>query len=299
MTKLVIDPGLFEIDPFASKAHQFEHFMFLKTSIDFVAEFLDVYVDQYDGAPYSGNSDNLPFAPPITRSLVIRNNYSELSKKIRRMVVRGQWLTSLDKSISDCTMIFENASAAEKRFKQYMCFVLSAGTYEKSLLLLSKKNSSCSPIASFFIDNSTYTLSAVCNPAIDCNGLVHEYLKDEMDSDLIFPQKAACHCLNAVFLEEKEAGSYSPDQLQAIYSKYGAEVAMRNKYHRKADISRKNPSCEVFVHNGGTYFLSIDKEHGALELFKKQGNRAIHQGEFNFSCIPSKAPDPETHKLVI
>ena len=89
------------------------------------------------------------------------------------------------------------------------------------------------------------------------------------------------------------------EEKKAIYITVGTEAAHRNNYHRKPDISRKNPSYEVFVHNLGRYYLSIDKEHGALEVFKAQGKHPLHLGEYSFSCVLNKGPEPETHKLVV
>ena len=89
------------------------------------------------------------------------------------------------------------------------------------------------------------------------------------------------------------------DEKKAIYITFGTEVALRNNYHSKPDISRKNPSYVVFVHSLGKYYLSIDKEHGALEVFKNQGKHPLHLGEYDFSCSLNKGPEPETHKLVV
>ena len=89
------------------------------------------------------------------------------------------------------------------------------------------------------------------------------------------------------------------DEKKAIYITFGTEVAHRNNYHSKPDISRKNPSYVVFVHSLGKYYLSIDKEHGALEVFKNQGKHPLHLGEYDFSCSLNKGPEPETHKLVV
>ena len=269
MTKLIIDPSLFEIPDNTSKDDQFEHFMCLKSSIDFISDFCQVSVDGYDGAPYSGNSQSPPYAPPITKSLIARNRYSEISKKIQKLVNRGNWIELPSKSIDDCSLKFVDNTVAEMQFKQYLYYLLYAGIHEDSLLLLSHKNNNCIPSISLCIDGSTYNISTVYNPAEDCNGIVPKYLKPSTDANSIFPQLAACFRLNDKFKEVIAANGKTVKEREAIYITFGSEVAYRNHYQAKADISRKNPSYEVFVHNLGKFYLSIDKEHGALEVFKK------------------------------
>lgn len=217
MTKLIIDPSLFEIPENIPKSEQFSHFMFLKDSIDFVSDCFEVSLDQYDGAPYFGNSESPPYGPPITKSLIVRNRYSEVSKKIQKMLLHGDWVELQDKSINDCLLQFEDTTTAEQKFKQYLYYIFSSGIHEKSLLLLSQKNKSCTPSISFCIEETTYILSAVFDPAIDCNGIVQKYLKESVNSDSIFPQCIACCKLNDKFKEELSEHGQTVDERRAIY----------------------------------------------------------------------------------
>lgn len=299
MTKLIMDPSLFEVPENMSAEDQFDHFMFLKDSIDFVADCLEVALDRYDGAPYSCNSETPPYAPPITKSLIVRNRYSEISKKIQKMTLFGDWIELQDESIDECSLQFEDKTAADVKFKQYLYHIFCAGLHENSLLLLSQKNRRCAPSISFYIDGSAYILSAVYDPATDCSGIVPQYLKQSNEVEVIFPQCAACRKLNDTFKEKMSKCGQTAEEKKAIYITVGTEVAHRNNYHRKPDISRKNPSYEVFVHSLAKHYLSIDKEHGALEVFKEQGKHPLHLGEYNFSCVLNKGPEPETHKLVV
>ena len=84
MTKLILHPSLFEIPDNMSEEKQLEHFMFLSESIGFVADFFQVSLDEYDGAPYVYNSEYNQYTPPITKSLIARNRYSEIRKKIQK-----------------------------------------------------------------------------------------------------------------------------------------------------------------------------------------------------------------------
>lgn len=299
MNKLIIDPCLFEIPADMSKEDQFEHFMFLKDCIDFVADFFDINLDSYDGAPYSYNSESPPYAPPITQSLVVRNKYSEVSKKIQKMVSLGAFVELPEQYINKCSLQFEKESVAEKKFKQYLFYIFGSGTYQNALILLSHKNKSCVPTVSACIDADSFDCASLYNPPEDCSGIISDYLKTSVSHDAMFPYCLTCYKLNDTFKEVITEKGKSSREMEAIYIRFGTEVASRNKYQRKADISRKNPRYEVFVHDQGKFFLSIDKEHGGLEMFRSHGKHPDHLGEFNFACIQTKEADPETHKLVV
>ena len=273
--------------------------MFLKSSIEFAADFLDVGVDRYDGAPYVGNNQREPFFPPITKSLTVKNRYSEICKKIQKLVIRGDWIDLKEQTVSSCSIAFEAMSATESPFKQYMYCMLCSTSCDELLLLLSKKNSGITTCASFSFDDITYSVPAVSNPAENTMGIVHRYLINSADADSIFPHSAACSYLNKRFKEVMSEKAYTCAETKAVYREFGTEVALRNQYQRRADIARKNPSYEVFVHQQNKYYLSIDMEHGAIEIFKSQGNNPMHIGEFNFACDQCKRSAPQTHKLVV
>lgn len=299
MIKLIIDPCLFEAPSDMSKADQFSHFMLLKDSIDFASDNFDVCLDEYDGAPYSGNSDSPPYAPPITKSLIVRNRYSEISKKILKLICRGDWIDLHDKLVDGCSLQFEEDTVAEKRFKQYLYYIVKSEAYGQSLILLSQKNSTNIPSVSICLGKIEYAISSLFNPAIDCNGIVSNFLKKSESPDSMFPHGDACNKLNNRFKEDIIRYAHTSAEKQSLYIKFGVEVASRNGYQKSPDISRKNPSYEVFIHTLGSYYLSIDREHGGLEMFKCHGSHSLHLGEYDFSCTPIKKAEPETHKLVV
>lgn len=299
MTKLIMDPCLFEVPSNMSQDDQFAHYIILKDSIDFVSDFFHVSLDAYDGAPYIGNSESPPYAPPITKSLYIRNNYAQISKKIQKMVSRGKLIELPKASISNCSLQFEDTMTAEIKFKQYLFLLFCSDLHENTLLLLSQKNNIYIPSITLSVEDSTYELSTIFDPAVDCNGIVAKYLMESLETNSIFPQFTACTKLNERFKEEISRPGLTVNERKAIYISLGTEVANRNNYHAKPDISRKNPHYEVFVHSTGRFYLSIDLEHGALEVFRSQGKHPSHLGEYDFSCVQTKAADPKTHKLVV
>ena len=299
MTRLIIDPSLFEVSEEMSKEDQLDHFMFLKESIDYVSNFFDACLDTYDGAPYCYNSQEALYVPPITTSFYVRNKYSEIRKKIQKMAEKGRNVDLPDKAVCECIIRFEPNSSCVTEFKKYLYYVLCSNCIDETLLLLSQKNRDLMPTITVCDEENLYNLASVYNPATNCTGIVSKYLKLCVDEKNVFPQSDACYKLNDCFLEEKLKQGQNIDEWRHLYTIFGTEVAKRNNYIRKPDLSRKNPNYEVYVHKIGLYYLSIDMEHGGLEIFKNRGKNPPHLGEFDFSCTFKKEPNPETHRLIV
>ena len=52
MYKVILDPNLFECEESASEIEQTEQFLFLRNCINFLADYCNVCMDCYEGAPY-------------------------------------------------------------------------------------------------------------------------------------------------------------------------------------------------------------------------------------------------------
>lgn len=300
MKKLILDPGLFDISAELSKEDQIEHFQFLKNSIAFADTYLDVVVDTYNGAPYNYYYDPpcTCCLPPITKSLTVRNRFSEIQKILQRMSRNGQDINLSDKTASCDSLFLAPNSITTSSFLKYIhSLFFSNDPKDRYLLLLSQTNSSCSPVVSFHSENDLFKISAVSNPAVDCNGIIFEYLKACADSNEMFPQKGTCSDLNRAFQDAISATQFSESEKKPFYKKYGTEVASRNYYQSQPEISRKNAQYTVFVHAYRKYYLSIDYEHGAIEIFSCTGQNPAHLGEYDFACNYQKPPNPETHRL--
>lgn len=300
MTTLVFDPGLFEISAESSKEEQIEHFNFLKNSIAFAVNYLDVVVDTYNGAPYHHyyNPPSTCCVPPITKSLTVKNKFSEIRKDLLRMMRNGQDITLSGKTAYCDTMVLDPDSVTTVPFLAYVySLIFNSQQGNSYLLLLSKVNDSCAPIVTFQSEGASFTMTAVSNPAIDCNGVIFEYFKACANANEMFPQKGTCIDLNQAFLDIVTSSQLSVPEKKIFYKKFGDEVASRNYYQNQPEISRRNPQYKVYVHAHRRYYLSIDCEHGAIEIFSCNGQHPIHLGEYNFSCNFQKDADPTTHKL--
>ena len=303
MNKLILDPGLFEISENLNRNEQMEHFYYLAETIDFIGDFVDGAIDSYNGAPYSyyleEQEDREEYhEPPITRSLIIKNKYVNIKKKLLRFLKEGQMIDLGESAIFDCSMQFESNSITTNAFKKYLYYLLiQTSSCSPFLLLLSKVNEHLAPTVRVFFDNTTKTIPSISNPASDCNQIIGPFLKSCSDENDLFPQKSACHQLNDCFLYQTHGLELS--QRKAICIKYGRETASRNGYKQNPTLSKKNAQYIVYVHENGQYFLSIDLEHGGLEMFARQGTHAQHLGEYDYSGGFSKEAQPQTHRLIL
>lgn len=296
MNKLILDPGLFEISENLNCNEQMEHFHYLAETIDFISDFVD-------GAPYSyyleEQEDREEYHdPPITRSLIIKNKYVNIKKKLLRFLKEGQMIDLGESAISDCSMQFESNSITTNAFKKYLYYLLiQTSSGSPFLLLLSKVNERLTPTVRVSFDNTTKIIPSISNPVSDCHQIIGPFLKSCRDGNDLFPQKSACHQLNDCFLYQTRGLELS--QRRAIGIEYGRETASRNQYKQNSSLSRKNTQYIVYVHENGQYFLSIDLEHGGLEMFARQGTHAQHLGEYDYSGGLSKEAQPQTHRLIL
>lgn len=302
MTKLVFDPGLFEVSEGLSKEDQIEHFNFLKNSIAFAVKYLDVVIDMYNGAPYCYyyNPPCTCKLPPITKSLTVKNKFSEIRKDLQRMIRGGQEIILSDKVVTSDSLLLDSESITTSPFLAYVySLMFNNRQEERCLLLLSKANADCAPRVTFQSESNSFDITAISDPAIDCNGVIFEFFKACADSNDMFPQKDTCTALNQAFQDVISSSQWNVLEKKGVYKKFGNEVASRNYYQNHPEISRKNSQYKVYVHAQERYYLSIDCEHGAIEIFSCNGQHPLHLGEYDFSCNYQKKADPTTHKLTI
>ena len=294
MKKLILDPSLFETSCSAI-ADELEHFLFLNNTIMFVAAHFECGLDTYDGAPYEYNSKRQEWNPPITKSLTVRNRYSEIRKSLQKLIYSGEHLELRTNPVDSCTLQFEEDSAAKDSFRQYLSYLIESNCFMEAVVILSSKNNACTPDVQVCHIGELYKIPSIFDPAADCGGLVKNYLKKPAQDPSAFPQKSACGILNQRFKEEV----IDYPERASVYIKYGAETASRNGYQKDPVRSKKNNPHHVYNSEFGVFLLSLDMEHGALELFEKRGNSAVHQGEYNYSCEQIKAASPKDHTLIL
>lgn len=145
------------------------------------------------------------------------------------------------------------------------------------------------------------------NPYICEYDIIKDIIRDNITTDIALC-KDICKHTNKYFEPYRKLKDSERNEFDFHY---GEIVATRNKYiynHRLSDINTRHNSGrrrDVYVKYTTTkrkpeYYISVDTEHGAIEVFKhrKSGNPE-HIGEFNFSCKPTKNSEPNSHKLYL
>lgn len=305
MVKIILDPNLFECDPNADEQYQMEHCQYLISCIQFLDDCCDVILDAYQGAPYFFSYN--PFLkPPITNAHYVKIRYNEIQKSIQRII--NKKLTIIDISNSKRAIIikdfsFVNNSQCRDAFLDYL--ETQIDNIEICFIILGIGNNPHQVVIEF---NGTETsLPAIINPLYDCSNRVVDILAPPQDESDMFPGKTACSGLNDSFNKEAKQKHLDSTDKVSIMRKYGIEFTSRNRYIKNEKMTKSNSQYVVFIHRNGEFAISIDQEHGGLEVFKKSGKTKKHRGgkessfthigEYSYAGIETKKAEPTNHIL--
>lgn len=306
MYKVILDPNLFECEESASEIEQTKHFLFLKNCISFLADYCNVCMDCYEGAPYYYKSPKYPI-PPITNSHYMKINYNEIRKKIFKL--QNNCFNAVEiNSLHTCKCIefkFINNSECMESFLKYLNHIQKSS--ETNCVVILGINNICDDLTVTDENDNLLHLEAIYDVPADCSQKVGKLLALSDKSDLPFPYCQSCFSLNESFLQEEKSSRLNSNDKVSIMRKYGAEFASRNQYIKNNHLSKNNPKYVVFTNDNGNYAISIDQEHGGLELFAKKhiskkypnGKRSSyeHLGEYNYSGKQTKDAEPTNHIL--
>lgn len=154
---------------------------------------------------------------------------------------------------------------------------------------------------------NTKNCTVVFNPYMCDYNLIENIIKNDLTENVALC-KEICKHTNKYFdpyrkLRDDERNKYDFE--------FGKRVAIRNKYvynHRLSHINTMHNSGrrrDVYIKYEGArkkpkYYISVDTENGAIELFKhKKSGNPEHLGEFNFSCDSTQDADSNTHILYL
>lgn len=305
MIKIILDPNLFECDPNADELYQMEHCQYLISCIQFINDYCDVILDIYQGAPYYF-SYNPYIKPPITNSHYIQLKYKEILKNIQRIINRNiqpEVSSGTTRTLQLKDFNFINNSLCKDTFLDYL--ETQIDSIDNSIIILGMERKSNQVVIEF---NGTETpVTAIINPQYDCSNRVVDILAPPQDESVMFPGKTACSGLNDSFIKETKQKHLDSTDKISIMRKYGIEFASRNRYIKNEKMTKSNSQYVVFIHRNGEFAISIDQEHGGLEVFKKSGRTKKHHGgkessfthigEYSYAGIENKKAEPTNHIL--
>lgn len=305
MVKIILDPNLFECDPIADEQYQMEHCQYLISCIQFLDDYCNVILDAYHGAPYFFSYN--PFSkPPITNAHYVKIRYNEMQKSIQKIINKESNfidISNAKKAIIIKGFNFVDDSKCRDAFLDYL--ETQIDNTENCFIILGMGNNTHSVVIEF---NGTETsFPAIINPQYDCSNRVVEILAPPQDESVMFPGKTACSGLNDSFNKEAKRKHLDSTDKISIMRKYGIKFASRNRYIKNEKMTKSNSQYVVFIHKNGEFAISIDQEHGGLEVFKKSGRTKkyrgrkessfTHIGEYSYAGIETKKAEPTNHIL--
>lgn len=301
MFKVILDPGLFEIEV---DEDEYTHYVYLKNSVNFLLQNCDVSIDAYEGAPYYYIGSPTYQNPPITNNKTIRDHYSTLKSTILKLMVKGKKYGTFPPASCNIERFTHSNSISCKSFFSYIDSIFHGQILNftstklndrlpRCMLLLSKKNQALDAY-NCIVNNDEIIIYALADLGNNCSGVVFLFLLSQM-SESPFPSCSACSELNSAYLQEIETtkGNIS------VMDKYGREFASRNFYIHDHTVSRKNPQYLVFVNPSKQFAISIDREHGGIELFEWSSGKWSHLGEFNYSGERTQEAGTKRNKHIL
>lgn len=291
MYKIILDPKLFECAPGSDELYQMSHFQFLSSCVNFINNYCDIILDLYDGAPYCCSYN--PYSPPpITNSHYLRIKYNIVQKQIQSIINKRKSIihvTESDMNTEIDSMNFINNSQCKTAFLNYLGKIIDDSS---DLIILLGKDETVKQVR-VQRNESERIIPTITNPQYDCSNQVVNFLLPPKNESDLFPNKVACSELNNSFTNELHDAHLSATDNIGIIKKYGFEFALRNLYIKNDKLTRSNKNYTVFLHRLEKFAISLDQEHGGIEVFKKIGKTVkykkgressfVHMGEYSFS----------------
>lgn len=267
-----------------------EHYHYEKISeiIDFVCECIrNPEIDYFQNR----SQGNVFFSFPQYSADTVLNNK-----------IRTDLLPKIQKQLSNLVEVNNNnyAIAFEKYFKYLTT------TSESIVIFVSEEQGMLEGKGYTFKSCRNNDCIVLFNPYICEYSIIEGIINDDLTENVALC-KEICKHTNKYFLPYSKLKDAERNKFDF---QYGKIVALRNKYvynHRLSSINTRHAGGrrrDVYVKYDARkkpmYYISVDTEHGAIELFKhRKTNKPEHMGEYNFSCDQTKKAEPKTHVLYL
>lgn len=192
---------------------------------------------------------------------------------------------------------------------QYFYYILNNNL--ECIIILSQKDIKSNIYVNF--QNVDMEINYIVNPYCCEIGLIRNYIHFNITNEsTLFIRKYLCKHTNYYF--KQEIKGLNKNLQNPIFQKYADIVAERNGYlfdqvltslnkrkvnSKKKNKKKKNRRIYKIIHNRDIFYISIDYEHGAMELFEHHLPIGNHLGEYNFSCEENEEASSVDHKLYL
>lgn len=291
-TKVALSPCIFELmSSSETEETEIAHLTHLQSVLSFLQK-LNVEFDLYENAPYFPDSQR---RPPISRYHFHRISCSSIYSKIQRKVSYSPiiYLSEHEESEIVSDYIYPENSETKESFLKYITYLNKNSLMY--LLFIGLPNCEKPKPFKIRLPNGDFTEKMpIFSPMSDCSGQISSVISVSDGPD-IFPNKNLCLALNEEFLRKRHTENKIP-----LIIEYGTEAALRNGFAENTRLSAINSKKQgnmrkVYSRAGKSpLYLSLDLESGGFEVFDYSG---VHLGQFSFSGIQVKLPEPKTHKI--
>lgn len=216
--------------------------------------------------------------------------------------IRADLMPKIQKLLSNSIQV--NSNDYNIIFEKYFRFLTKMA--ENVVVFVGKEDEKLEGIGYNFKGCSNDDCIVIFNPYICEYSIIENIINQNLAEDEALC-KNICKYTNKYFLPYSKLKDSERNQYDF---QYGEIVANRNKYvynHRLSNINTRHAGGrrrDVYVkcdsHDKPIYYISVDTEHGAIELFKyRKTGKPEHMGEYNFSCEQTKKAEPKSHILYL
>ncbi|MCI9355855.1 hypothetical protein [Thomasclavelia cocleata] len=294
MYKAVLSPCLLNFEGEFIYEEQSKHYKELERIIYILSKYCNVKFEFYKKAPYESYRLNIPiYDRYILDNLLQSNVYAVLQTMLDR-----QNVVDLD-NIQPAQCLADMYIPDVEGKDAFLCYL----NYVKNdaIMFIGKRNYHLKSPCQFQGD-TVFSIDISKAGIIETTDVLLRYLKQDLNSDEIFPMEGFCSYVkyNDYVIKEIQNKKMNQSEKIALFEKIGDTVAKYNFYKRNKILSSKNstPSRKRIVYTkiqNKDFHLSLDFESGGFEVFDK---KYIHQGQYNFDCKKVKRAEPKTHKLL-
>ena len=293
MYKVILSLCLLHVEQGLSSEEQLNHFRKLSRVMYILSNYCDVKFESYKKAPYESYKMDMPIYSNTTLNNLVRTTiYPVIYKMSKRDYID---LDNIQPAQCLANMYIPDVEGKEA-FLRYLNYVKN-----DAIMFVGKRNYHLKSPCQFQGD-TVFSIDISKAGIIETTDVLLRYLKQDLNSDEIFPMEGFCSYVkyNDYVIKEIQNKKMNQSEKIALFEKIGDTVAKYNFYERNKGLSNKNSTSSkkriVYTKiQNKDFHLSLDFESGGFEVFDK---KYIHQGQYNFDCKKVKRAEPKTHKLL-
>lgn len=301
MIKIVFSPCLLDSSNCKTLEEERNHYKKISENVTFIETCLESpELDWILGSPYSTNT----LSPPKYTQDSSLNNQIKINifGKLQKMFSNNSFnLDGHEDAVLNTNYILPSISYTTLYLK-YLSYLIN--NEYMGYVFLGDSNRKLEGECPQKVTKEKQKLICLHNPYLCKYELISDHICSPNSENKYFESFKLCEYTNDYFISIK--GKNKSERNEDFF-RFGEITAIRNGYVYDDNLSKINSRrfgkrrdvYTKYKNKKPAYYLSIDTEHGGLELFKHSQKDPEHLGEYNFSCINTQKAKPKTHKLYL